>query len=156
MSTLPDTDRIFRSPVRMTKSPGYKGECLKYVFSLPFWLILAKKFEIFEAFCGFYSIFDIFVVEKSRSSQKIGGLPNFDFCRLASLPYWCVKCTYTPYCWVKCTCKLYWWVKCTCTPYWWVKCTCTPKWCVWCTYTPYSWVKCPCTPYWWVKCTCTQ
>ena len=35
-------------------------------------------------FCGFYSIF---VFENSRFRRKIGGLPDFDFCRLASLHF---------------------------------------------------------------------
>ena len=42
----------------------------------------SEKFEIFDAFVRFYSIL---VVEKSRSWPKIGGLPDFEFFRLASL-----------------------------------------------------------------------
>ena len=50
-------DSWARSPVRMTQSPGYEGKHLKYAFSHSFWPILAKKFEIFDAFLRFSAPF---------------------------------------------------------------------------------------------------
>ena len=41
-----------------------------------------KTVKYLTYFCGFYTIF---MVEKSRSQRKIGGLPDIDFLRLASL-----------------------------------------------------------------------
>ena len=81
-ASLPDTNQISRSPVRVTKSSGFKGKCFK---KRVFMLILtdfSKKFEIFDAFVRFYTIL---MVKKSRSCPKIDGLPDFEFFRLASL-----------------------------------------------------------------------
>ena len=53
LTTLPDYLGVSQSPIRVTKSPGYKGEGLKYEFSSLFGLItFGGKFEIFDTFMG--------------------------------------------------------------------------------------------------------